>query len=73
MKQHVVNWSEQQKCFHIETVEEMLARNQDNFEHCAQVDFTPIAFAASFSEANKIAETYRQKRGIPFLQDRIPK
>jgi hypothetical protein len=54
-------------------VEEMLARNQGNFEHCAQVDFTPIAFAASFSEANKIAETYRQKRGIPFLQDRIPK
>ena len=69
---YVVNWSEHQKCFNIETIKEMLHRNRENFQHGAAVDLVPIAFAASFKDANEIAETYRQKRGIPYLQDQIP-
>jgi hypothetical protein len=69
----VVNWSERQQCFHVETVEEMLLRNRDNFEHHEEVDFVPLRFADSIKEANEAAEKYRQMRGIPLLQHQIPK
>ena len=62
---YVVNWSEHQKCFHIETVEDMLLRNRDNFEHLTGVDFVPLCFAASISDANDAATRYRQMRDIP--------
>jgi hypothetical protein len=71
LKSYVVGWSEQQKCFHIETVEEMLLRNRRNFERCSKVDFVPLAFAASFADANEIAEKYRQKRNVPLLQEQL--
>jgi hypothetical protein len=68
---YVVNWSEHQKCFHIETIEEMFLRTRENFERGAAIDFVPIAFAASFKDADEIAETYRRKRKIPHLQDQL--
>jgi hypothetical protein len=68
----VVNWSERQKCFHVETVEDMLLRNRRSFEQQTEVDFVPMCFATSFKEANDAAEAYRQMRNIPLLQDQIP-
>lgn len=70
---YVVNWRERYKCFHVETLEEMLLRNRRNFEQSVEVDFVPITFAASITEANEAAEKYRQIRGIPLLQDQIAK
>jgi hypothetical protein len=71
-ERYVVNWSEQQKCFHVETEEEMVIRNRDNFDHCTSVDFVPLAFASSSEEASTIVASYREKRDIPLLQDQIP-
>jgi hypothetical protein len=70
---YVVNWSERQKCFHVETVEEMIFRNRLNFDESVEVDFVPLSFAASSTEAHEAAAKYRQMRGIPLLQDRIPR
>jgi hypothetical protein len=70
---YVVNWSEQQKCFHVETVKEMLFRNRLNFDQSVEVDFVPLCFAASITDANEAAAKYRQMRNIPLLQDQIPK
>jgi hypothetical protein len=69
----VTNWSERQKCFHVETLEEMLLRNRRNFERSVEVDFVPLSFAASITEANEAAAKYRQIRDIPLVQDQIPK
>jgi hypothetical protein len=70
---YVVNWSERQKCFHVETVEQMLFRNRQNFDQSVEIDFVPLSFAASITEANEAAGKYRQMRGIPLLQEQIPK
>jgi hypothetical protein len=68
----IVSWSERQKCFHVETVEEMLLRNRDNFERHTGVDFVPLCIEDSIKDANKAVEEYRRMRGIPLLQDQIP-
>jgi uncharacterized protein (DUF924 family) len=70
---YVVNWSERQKCFHVETVEEMIFRNRLCFDESVEVDFVPLSFAASSTEAHEAAAKYRQMRGIPLLQDQIPR
>ena len=70
---YVVNWSERQKCFHVETVEEMLLRNRLNFDQSSEVDFVPLSFAATSTEAHEAVAKYRQIRGIPLLQDQIPR
>ena len=62
---YVVNWRERQKCFHVETVEEMLLRNRRNFEQSVEVDFVPITFAASITEANEAAEKFDRYGAYP--------
>lgn len=47
----VVEWSESQQSFHIDTIEKMLKRNTSAFLSERKTDYKPLAFAESQDEA----------------------
>ncbi len=59
---YVITWSTSQKCFHIETIKQMLATNQHAFKHKSELDFIVLGFAATNEAAQAIADTLRAQR-----------
>jgi hypothetical protein len=58
----VVQWSKTAKCFHTDTIKEMLEKN-----HCAYMenrasDYLVVAFANTYSEGQKIIAKLEEKR-----------
>lgn len=57
-----VEWSEEQKAFHIQTLSAMLARNARAFIEKRQNDFVCIGVAETREDANEIVEKFKQYR-----------
>ncbi len=60
---YVVEWSPSQQQIHIFTVEEMLEKNLGLYLKDKQVDYFPLAFAASHAEASKICRELEAAKG----------
>ena len=58
----VVEWSESQKSFHIDTLEKTLKRNTSAFIDKRKTDYKPLALASSQSEATKLKALFKQQR-----------
>lgn len=57
---YVLEWSQSQKCFHIETLEEAMEGNREAFKANRQSDFIIIFANRTHAEAQKIAETLKR-------------
>lgn len=55
----VLEWSREQKCFHIETVEEMLTGNLDAFVVGHESQYVPLYFCATRGEATVCSRRLR--------------
>ncbi|WP_405127961.1 hypothetical protein [Pseudoalteromonas sp. PB2-1] len=58
----VVLWSEQQQCFHYETVEKMLESNISSFKRCKPNQYVPLAFFKSDKDARQAIKKLKQFR-----------
>ena len=61
----VVEYSGVQKCFHIETVVEMLRSNQRCFGRGGMVDYVPLAIVGSHEEAHRLCDELKRRFGRP--------
>lgn len=58
----VVEWSEEQKAFHVETLSNMLFKNTQAFIEKRQIQFVCVGVAQTREEANEIIEKLKQYR-----------
>ena len=61
-KSWVVEWSESQQSYHIDTIEKMLNRNINAFANGRKTDYKPLIFAESQSEAVKLKKQLARKK-----------
>lgn len=57
----VVEYSESQKCFHVETIKEMVDRNIDLMFKSKLVDYVPLMLSPGIHEANQFIEKLKLK------------
>ena len=76
----IVEWCEQQKCFHIDFLDKSLQRNINSFLEEWQAVYVPVAIVSSWDEADAfIADLQRERPNaliqwaerMPGLRDRI--
>lgn len=61
----VVEYSGVQKCFHVETVAEMLRSNRRCFGRGGMVDYVPLAIVGSYEEAHRLCDEIERRFGHP--------
>lgn len=57
---YVVEWSFKQKCFHIETLNEMIFSNYSAFRENRNTEYIPILIVKSHNDARKAIEELHQ-------------
>lgn len=55
---YVLEWSQKQKCFHIETLDEMQKRNFAAFRENRNTEYIPIMLCESRKDAHKFADKF---------------
>jgi len=58
---YVLEWSDDQKCFHVHTLGDMIQKNSDIYINGSKTDYVPIAIGRDYEELSKIKTKLFQK------------
>lgn len=66
-----VEWSESQKCFHVDCLSDIVNKNLQLFFSLIESDWVLIGVFNTHNEAHDFVRLLREKRGIPTLMEKF--
>ena len=72
-KTWTVEWSENQQCFHVDTLQGIMQKNTEMFLNKINNEFALIGLFDSHAKAHEFIVYLRSERNIPYLEEQIGK